>query len=636
MSPVSAKAKLAAPLRANVGTTKTAKGLDPDLGIDNLIIGGGPLPEQMRKQIISADLERKMDGASTLKLVVRDPTRDLLTSPYVLNGLRCTFDGLAFRLADVSKGGDDVTLTFESEGVWKLRFKSGAKKATRGKVTRAQFAASLCREVGVKVVAPDAAKKQAIAKDADTGVGLDKAPGFAPGANVTVKGKRADKAQLDVLGKVLAVGVSLDTNDTVLLAAIVCVTQESTARNLTGGDRDSVGAFQQRASMGWPASRDVSKDARAFYDKAISLNRANATWTPGFLADGVQRSYTYGTSRQGSDYQRWLAEAKATLRAYNGSGDVREVSRGEASKKYEFTRGAPGGPKGENSWECITRLAKEVNWRAYEQAGKVYFVSDTALMRAAPLAVVKESLDWITNIDFDFSLVPTSKRLRVDVNRASIACRASRWAAAPGMVVVLEDCGPANGRWLVDRVARSLFSRDVSINLRQPEAAKAEPKATADGLVNITAGASDFDDEVLQKIYNEAKRIAGKNLPYVWGGGHGTVGTPSVGVPGGPGYNGSRIGYDCSGALGAILNAAGVSGTNVALHSSRFANIGVPGKGKYFTMYSNNQHCYVVFNLPRKGLERWAAEVSTGVGFKKDDAFGNNNAGFVASHLEGL
>jgi hypothetical protein len=43
----------------------------------------------------------------------------------------------------------------------------------------------------------------------------------------------------------------------------------------------------------------------------------------------------------------------------------------------------------------------------------------------------------------------------------------------------------------------------------------------------------------------------------VHGGGHAQAGTASIGIKG-PGYNGRRIGYDCSGAVGAVLAAAGL------------------------------------------------------------------------------
>jgi hypothetical protein len=46
-------------------------------------------------------------------------------------------------------------------------------------------------------------------------------------------------------------------------------------------------------------------------------------------------------------------------------------------------------------------------------------------------------------------------------------------------------------------------------------------------------------------------------FPYVYGGGHAQAGIASIGIKG-PGYNGHRIGFDCSGAVAAVLAAGGL------------------------------------------------------------------------------
>jgi hypothetical protein len=63
---------------------------------------------------------------------------------------------------------------------------------------------------------------------------------------------------------------------------------------------------------------------------------------------------------------------------------------------------------------------------------------------------------------------------------------------------------------------------------------------------------------VLNALTTAAARIEGQNFPYVWGGGHGEAGVASKGQRGGPGFNGKRIGYDCSGAVAAVLVAGGL------------------------------------------------------------------------------
>jgi hypothetical protein len=62
---------------------------------------------------------------------------------------------------------------------------------------------------------------------------------------------------------------------------------------------------------------------------------------------------------------------------------------------------------------------------------------------------------------------------------------------------------------------------------------------------------------VLNALATAATRIENENFPYVWGGGHGEAGVASKGAKG-PGFNGRRIGYDCSGAVAAVLVAGGL------------------------------------------------------------------------------
>jgi hypothetical protein len=62
---------------------------------------------------------------------------------------------------------------------------------------------------------------------------------------------------------------------------------------------------------------------------------------------------------------------------------------------------------------------------------------------------------------------------------------------------------------------------------------------------------------VVTALIATANRILDENTPYVYGGGHTSAGNASIGIPG-PGYDGRRIGFDCSGAVGAALVGAGL------------------------------------------------------------------------------
>ena len=63
---------------------------------------------------------------------------------------------------------------------------------------------------------------------------------------------------------------------------------------------------------------------------------------------------------------------------------------------------------------------------------------------------------------------------------------------------------------------------------------------------------------MIAALTDAANAVTRANTPYVWGGGHGEAGVASRGDIGGPGANGKNIGFDCSGAVAAVLAAAGL------------------------------------------------------------------------------
>lgn len=102
---------------------------------------------RIESAITDGELERTTDGASTLTLTLHDPKRTLLQSGLFSYAIDVSLDALRFRLAQVSKQGDDLTLTFEDRAVALLRQHSKPRHAPRGKITRAEFALSLVREI---------------------------------------------------------------------------------------------------------------------------------------------------------------------------------------------------------------------------------------------------------------------------------------------------------------------------------------------------------------------------------------------------------------------------------------------------------------------------------------------------------
>jgi hypothetical protein len=62
---------------------------------------------------------------------------------------------------------------------------------------------------------------------------------------------------------------------------------------------------------------------------------------------------------------------------------------------------------------------------------------------------------------------------------------------------------------------------------------------------------------VINALAESASAVTKGDYPYVWGGGHAAAGVAGVGIKG-PGHNGRRVGYDCSGSVAAVLSGAGL------------------------------------------------------------------------------
>ena len=82
-------------------------------------------------------------------------------------------------------------------------------------------------------------------------------------------------------------------------------------------------------------------------------------------------------------------------------------------------------------------------------------------------------------------------------------------------------------------------------------------KITALGGSSLTIQRSGSNAGVINSMVSAANVVTRADYPYVWGGGHAQAGVASLGEKG-PGFNGKRVGFDCSGAVAAVLAAGGL------------------------------------------------------------------------------
>jgi len=102
-------------------------------------------------------------------------------------------------------------------------------------------------------------------------------------------------------------------------------------------------------------------------------------------------------------------------------------------------------------------------------------------------------------------------------------------------------------------------------------------------------------------------------LPYIWGGGHGSF---------------HDSGYDCSGSVSYALAAAGLLSS--PLDSTGFESWGLPGPGRWITVYANAGHAFMM-------VAGWRFDtVALSQGGTRWSQSGTDTSAFVARHPPGL
>ncbi|WP_432830251.1 hypothetical protein [Dactylosporangium sp. CA-092794] len=122
--------------------------------------------------------------------------------------------------------------------------------------------------------------------------------------------------QLANAATITAVGLTRKVPQRGLVIALATAWQESKLENLTGGDRDSIGLFQQRPSQGWGRPDQIADPryaANAFYTALLKIKG----WQQMRITDAAQQVQR---SAHPEAYDKWVDESEIMARAL--SGDV--------------------------------------------------------------------------------------------------------------------------------------------------------------------------------------------------------------------------------------------------------------------------------------------------------------------------
>ena len=124
-----------------------------------------------------------------------------------------------------------------------------------------------------------------------------------------------DPAQTANAATIAAVGIRRKVPDRAVVVALATAMQESKLENLEGGDRDSIGLFQQRPSQGWGQPQqiiDPRYSARKFYDALLKVRG----WQRMSITDAAQ---SVQRSAYPQAYQQWADQATVLARTFTSA-----------------------------------------------------------------------------------------------------------------------------------------------------------------------------------------------------------------------------------------------------------------------------------------------------------------------------
>ena len=641
-------------------TTRQASDVEvtsPDAGViaESLLKSAKKLKKRapslvdLTNAITDVSLTSPITGAPSLVLTLLDPLWNLLDSTFFdadqdgrLDPLELVYPPKSRRtwiLSEISPAGAAHTMdvTFVPELVDALQHKYGPKKANRSKVTRAEFMRQLVNDVGGHFYCKQLDVKQKVGKGTDGQMSQQtsskqnddnaaKTNGIGANTkNLTCKGSPLNATQISVVNAALGECDRLNAPHTAAVAIIYGSMGESSlgsdATTYTSGI--AYGPWQTLPGQ-YNNGRDFQAAAHDFLmgggsffggttPGAIAAARAgHPAW---WIANDAERNKVFNETGGDSYGHEWpggtsagLAEAEAIVQAggiaggagTGGSGTVEEV------QPYYFTVGSSSAPH-ESYWDALQRLAQEVNWALFVDGNRVYYDSQMTLIKQKCAAQLDrddvEIIDW--SFDWETRQIATQFSL-------TAICEMFEFHA--GDVLKLERFGTASrgstaklpGRWLVSQVERSKSALSSVFTLVQPSAPKKEPAPT---VKTVTKGGGDGVASVasltqlkgLQPHQPDtavaaAKYLSNLEIPYAK---YDRDITRNLAPEAHKPYD-AQHGLDCSASVSWVLYHAGypIPGSPSAAPSSLgYFNWGVPGEGRFMTVWTADFHVFIEFKL---------------------------------------
>lgn len=513
---------------------------------------------ELAERIGEIELRTQVTEASYIKVTVIDPEGTLQRSGFVtpdeegfLPEVEVEFpeaSGWKWMLCEV-EGSTDVTspnftMVFEDKIVADLRRYWGVKTVPPGTQTRAQFVRSLVNEVGqhgeakIKFVCPSLNLKQPVEKKEDGGIvqaktavatqqateKQNKTRGLGAGTAITIKGASPTQQQLADVNTALMVAEELKAPPLAVEALLIAGIAESDFKReeSTSGHN---GVWQSDVIPG----NEVAKQAKYFLlgGESFAAPGAIALATkpeyreylkegPGYIATLIE-----GGGEDPQFYAKYLPEAKVMIA---GRGEIKlggesGLSEGE-SDIAQLQRGTQDNPD-EDSYECIQRLAQQVNWSAFTNGQNFFYMDGPDFDRQKPTlyldfwrnhvihghsgvseeGTILSGASWtVSNNTFEYNKTrkikgKVQKRARA-VKPASpaevrfeVICGIEDFRA--GDTFVVQNSGPPDNRWAVaDTTRNCLKDTFTSIILAPTSEPLPEPQSSESGTISAEEAAN--------------------------------------------------------------------------------------------------------------------------------------------------
>lgn len=431
-------------------------------------------------------------------------------------------------------------------------------------------------------------------------------------ASITVKHVRATARQRGVIDTVLGRCQEDGAARRVMIATIMCITQEANAGEGMATTGSYIGLYGQGdypTLYGSTADRLDADESTHNFLRQWKVKHGGLKKAPGNLAAAIEAIQVSGL---GSLYAQWEEEATKTVDTWldSGGGDGEAEYR---TKRYSFTRGEKNGSR-EDSWEAADRLVKEVGAFRWAAGNVLYVASGDELSAGRPSVTIEGNEGWLR-------MKPAwSWGSRRPFTEVTLQVLADFWDVMPGGVVLLgRRLGAMSGRWLVFNVSGpSLTSPETTVVLRRPTALRLEPAAerVANDQINVKGkGGGELRDI--------CKQISQYRSAYLYGGGHG----PSLSSM----KSSTRM--DCSSSTSLALHRADMMPGDVAQVSGWFASSwGEPGEGDEFTVWANAGHVWTEFKGPYGRFDTSQHSGESGPAYTTVE---RSTAGFTPRHWKG-